>query len=131
MVRGDGRGRSIGVPTANLGEVSEALPPDGVYACLVDRIAHGGRASRVRTGVANIGSRPTFAAGFSVEVHLHDFDGDLYGARLRLHLVKHIRPEQRFSGVDALIAQIRADIETAKGATAAETPDPAAAGAWY
>jgi riboflavin kinase/FMN adenylyltransferase len=130
VVRGDGRGRKIGVPTANLDGVVEALPPYGVYACLVDRIDGPSSATRLSTGVANIGNRPTFGAGFSVEVHLHDFDADLYGARLRIHLVDRIRPEMKFAGVDELVTRIRADIETARRTTAHEAPDPAALGAW-
>jgi riboflavin kinase/FMN adenylyltransferase len=61
---------------------------------------------------------------------LHDFDADIYGERLRVHLVNRIRPEQRFSGVDALVARIKEDIETARRETATESPDPAARGAW-
>jgi riboflavin kinase/FMN adenylyltransferase len=130
VVRGDGRGRKIGVPTANLSGVVEALPPYGVYACLVDRVEGPDRATRLATGVANIGDRPTFAAGFSVEAHLHDFDADLYGAKLRVHLTERIRPEMKFSGVEELVARIRADIETARRMTASEVPDPGALGAW-
>jgi riboflavin kinase/FMN adenylyltransferase len=130
VVRGDGRGRSIGVPTANIDGVIEALPPHGVYSCLVDGIDVEGNARRLSTGVANIGDRPTFAAGFSVEVHLHDFDADLYGTRLRVHLVDRIRAEQKFAGVAELVQRIKADIETARGHTAREAPDPAAHGAW-
>jgi riboflavin kinase/FMN adenylyltransferase len=131
VVRGDGRGRTIGVPTANLGGVVEALPPYGVYACVVDRIDGPSSAVRLSTGVANIGERPTFGAGFSVEVYLHDFDQDLYGNALRVHLTERIRPEMKFSGVQELVARIRADIETARRVTASETPDPMALGAWY
>jgi riboflavin kinase/FMN adenylyltransferase len=130
VVRGDGRGRTIGVPTANLASVVEALPPHGVYACLVDRLDGNGAASKLSTGVLNIGNRPTVAAGFSVEVFLHDWDGDLYGASLRLHLVGRIRDEQKFSSLDALVSQIRADIETARLSTRGRTgtaPD----GGWY
>ena len=130
VVRGDGRGRQIGVPTANLDGVTEALPPYGVYACLVDRIDGPSGATRLATGVANIGNRPTFGAGFSVEVHLHEFDADLYGARLRVHLVERLRPEMKFDGIDALVARIRADIDTARRVTEHEVPDPAAHGAW-
>jgi riboflavin kinase/FMN adenylyltransferase len=130
VVHGDGRGRTIGVPTANLGSVVEALPPHGVYACLVDRLGPDG-AARLSTGVVNIGTRPTVAAGFSVEVHLHDFDGDLYGSGLRLHLVGHIRAEKKFESLDALVTQIRADIETARQLAGARKPDPAAGAGWY
>jgi riboflavin kinase/FMN adenylyltransferase len=129
VVRGDGRGRTIGVPTANLDAVVEAQPPHGVYSCLVDVGAPSAR--RLGTGVLNIGNRPTVAGGFSVEVHLHDFDGDLYGQTLRLHLVDRIRSEQKFGSLDALVAQIRADIETARAQTADRKPDPAARGAWH
>lgn len=131
VVRGDGRGRTLGIPTANLGGVVEALPPHGVYACLVDRIAADGTASALATGVANIGNRPTVAAGFSVEVHLHDLDADLYGARLRVHLVAPIREERKFSDLGALVVQIRADVETARSLTSGCTPEPGAAGAWH
>lgn len=120
VVRGDGRGRTIGVPTANLGSVVEAQPPHGVYACLVDRLDDTGAVS-LSTGVANIGNRPTVGAGFSVEVHLHDFDADLYGARLRVHLIQRIREERKFESIAALVAQIRLDIETARGATLGRT----------
>ena len=72
VVEGAQRGRTIGVPTANLGDVREALPPYGVYSVLVDRIREG-VSTAIGTGVANIGLRPTVDAGFSVEVHLFDF----------------------------------------------------------
>jgi riboflavin kinase/FMN adenylyltransferase len=136
VVHGNGRGRSVGVPTANLDGIVEALPPHGVYACLVDRLPAAGNPAEssgqlLGTGVANIGNRPTLAAGFSVEVHLHDMDVDLYGARLRVHVVERIRDEKKFENFDALVTQIRADIETARRATASRSPDPLAAGAWY
>lgn len=121
VVRGDGRGRTIGVPTANLDSVVEAKPPHGVYACLVDRIGDDGVGVSLGTGVANIGNRPTMAAGFSVEAHLHDFDGDLYGARLRFHLVERIRDERKFESLEALVTQIRRDIETARVTTRGRT----------
>ncbi|HVJ19689.1 MAG TPA: bifunctional riboflavin kinase/FAD synthetase [Polyangiaceae bacterium] len=130
VVRGDGRGRSIGVPTANIGAVAEALPPYGVYSCLVDRLAPDG-ARVLGAGVANIGVRPTVAAGFSVEVHLFDLDEDLYGQKLRLHLVGRLRDEKRFSGLDELTAQIRRDIADARRQTAVRSPSPDAAPAWY
>ena len=97
VVRGDQRGRTIGFPTANLGGVEELLPPFGVYAVLVDRLDRPGQARALARGVANIGVRPTVGAGPSTEVHLLDFhpekeaDLDLYGARLRIHLVAFLR----------------------------------------
>ena len=130
VVRGDGRGRTVGIPTANLGGVTEALPEHGVYSCLVDVVDETGP-RKLGTGVANIDNRPTVAAGFSVEVYVHDFDGDLYGARLRVHLVDRIREERKFANLDALVRQIRTDIETARAQTSAREPDPAAGGAWH
>jgi riboflavin kinase/FMN adenylyltransferase len=131
VVRGDGRGRTIGVPTANLDQVLEAMPPHGVYACLVDRLDGEGAPERLATGVANIGNRPTVHAGFSVEAYLHDFDGDLYGARLRLHLVERIRDERKFGSLEALVAQIRLDIETARTATRDRVPCSPNGLGWY
>ena len=116
VVLGDQRGRTIGFPTANLrlGEVQ--LPADGVYAVAVS--VTGGDGQRL-LGVANLGQRPTFGAGRSVEVHLFDFDGDLYGKTLRVGFVARVRPEQKFAGVDALVAQIQQDCERAREALAA------------
>jgi riboflavin kinase/FMN adenylyltransferase len=126
VVRGAGRGRTIGVPTANLDGVAEALPPYGVYACVVDRLDGGTRA--LAKGVVNIGERPTLGAGFSVEAHLFDFEGDLYGARLRLHLCARLREERRFDGIDALRAQIERDLVTARDAVRERVP---ASDGWY
>lgn len=122
VVTGAQRGRTIGVPTANLAEVPEALPPYGVYAVLVDRVTTDG--SRVLgRGVANIGNRPTLGAGFSVETHLFDLDEDLYGAELRVHLVAHVREERRFDGLEALKSQIARDCEAARHALAGRQPE--------
>lgn len=130
VARGDGRGRTIGIPTANLEGIVEALPPHGVYACLVDRLDSDGRARVLGTAAMNLGVRPTVAAGYSVEAHVHDFDGDLYGARLRLHFVARLRDEMKFSSVEDLVHRIRADVASARAATSACAPDPAASGAW-
>ncbi|HVU05823.1 MAG TPA: bifunctional riboflavin kinase/FAD synthetase [Polyangiaceae bacterium] len=130
VVKGDGRGRTIQVPTANLSGVEEALPPYGVYAVLVDDVGED-ETTRLGTGVLNVGNRPTVSAGFSVEVHLHDFDGDLYGKRLRLHLVQAIREEKKFSSLDELVVQIRRDIETAREATRRRAPPKGPRGGWY
>ncbi|HEX6275333.1 MAG TPA: riboflavin biosynthesis protein RibF [Polyangiaceae bacterium] len=127
VVRGAGRGRSIGVPTANLGSVPEALPPYGVYACLVDRLGPEGPRA-LAAGAANVGVRPTAGAGFGVEVHLFDFHGDLYGAELRVHLVRRLRDERRFPDFGALRAQIERDIAEARAALAGSVPR--ADGAW-
>jgi riboflavin kinase/FMN adenylyltransferase len=129
VVMGDQRGRTIGVPTANLSGVREALPPYGVYAVLVDRLREG-TGQALATGVANIGLRPTVSAGFSVEVHLFDFEADLYGAELRVHLVARLREERKFAGLPELKAQIAKDSAEARAILAGAVAEPAARGAW-
>ncbi|MBM4281323.1 MAG: bifunctional riboflavin kinase/FAD synthetase [Deltaproteobacteria bacterium] len=120
VVRGDGRGRTIGIPTANLETGRELLPKVGVYATRA--ILDDGR---VTGSVTNVGLRPTFAGeGVRIEAHLFDVDEDLYGRRLRLELVARLRDEQRFAGVDALIAQIRADADAARRALARTPTKP-------
>ncbi|MBX3258200.1 MAG: bifunctional riboflavin kinase/FAD synthetase [Labilithrix sp.] len=110
---GDRRGRTIGFPTANLGGVPEVLPPRGVYAVFADD----------RPGVMNLGVRPTVdGANLRVEVHLFDFDGDLYGQSMRVHLVSRIRDEKKFSGLDELRAQIALDAEAARRSLATAPP---------
>jgi riboflavin kinase/FMN adenylyltransferase len=112
VVRGAGRGRTIQIPTANIRPATELLPAPGVYAGWA-RIPDGKR----YLAAINIGSNPTFGGGaLSVEAHLLDYDGkDLYGARLMVGLRRRLRAEVRFSSVEALVAQIRADIaETRK-----------------
>jgi riboflavin kinase/FMN adenylyltransferase len=111
VVPGDRRGRQLGFPTANLDPHSEALPPDGVYAvrAVVD--------ARPQIGVANIGLRPTFASTRSqrvFEVHLLDFDGDLYRREIEVVFLQKIRAERTFESADALRSQIAADIQAAR-----------------
>lgn len=118
VVTGHRRGRTIGFPTANLDCDRVLMPADGVYA-VIARVLD--RPSILR-GVANLGTRPTFAAGRSVEAHLFDFDGDLYGARLRIGFVARLRGEQKFDGVDALRAQIARDADTARSLLEREDP---------
>lgn len=110
VVPGDARGRTIGFPTANV-SVPEGFvrPAGGVYAvrCTVGGVVHD--------GVCNVGTRPTFGGGPEViEVHLLDVDIDLYGRSMRVAFVDRIRNEQRFASVDALVAQITADVERAR-----------------
>jgi riboflavin kinase / FMN adenylyltransferase len=118
VVRGDQRGRTIGFPTANL-DPEPVLPPlDGVYAVLAReldpaRAAHSG-VGPIYEGVANLGTRPTFEAGRSLEVHLFDFERDIYGAQLRVGFVGRVRGEARFSGIDELRAQIARDCDSAR-----------------
>ncbi|QRG08204.1 bifunctional riboflavin kinase/FAD synthetase [Xanthobacter dioxanivorans] len=109
VIHGDKRGRTIGFPTANL-----ALPADlelafGIYA--VRAVTPAGRFD----GVANYGRRPTFDNGRALlEVHLFDYSGDLYGVTLDVEFHAFLRPELKFDGIDALVAQIRADAEQAR-----------------
>jgi riboflavin kinase / FMN adenylyltransferase len=112
VVLGDQRGRTIGFPTANVALDGIMPPADGVYAVMVREL--GGAERVLRAGVANLGNRPTFNAGRSVEVHLFDFAGDLYGKPLRVGFVQRIRGEQRFSGIDALRQQIQEDSARAR-----------------
>jgi len=107
---GDQRGRVLGFPTANVALGDYLRPAFGVYATR-SRLADG----RLIPGVANLGRRPT-VDGHSerLEVHLFDFDADLYGQTLETELVAFIRPEQKFDGLDALKAQIAADSDSAR-----------------
>jgi riboflavin kinase/FMN adenylyltransferase len=122
VVRGLGRGRTIGIPTANLAPVNETLPGNGVYACWI-RV--GGPEGSIRPAVANVGRRPTFGgAETTVEAHVLDVDEDFYNRPARLAFQARLRPEQAFSGADALVAQIRQDIERGRAALgAAGIPD--------
>jgi riboflavin kinase/FMN adenylyltransferase len=129
VIKGAQRGRSLGFPTANLASVREAIPPYGVYACLVDRVDESGAKALAR-GVMNLGVRPTLDAGYSAEVHLLDYEADLYGASLRLHLVERLRAEQRFPNLEALVDQIGRDAATARTLLERASPDLRANGAW-
>ena len=109
VILGDGRGKQIGVPTANL-EISreQAVPGPGVYAC---RVTWQGRRY---PAVTNIGVRPTFEdtpVPPRVETHILDFDRDLYSQQISLEFTAFLRPERKFDGIESLVAQIRADIE--------------------
>jgi riboflavin kinase/FMN adenylyltransferase len=118
VVRGDGRGRTIGFPTANLA-AEVLLPPNGVYAVLVDRVL-GGDAAPLGAGVMNVGVRPTVGepSARHVEAHVFDLDRDLYGETLRVHLVAKLRDERRFPSLEALKAQIAVDAADARSAIA-------------
>jgi riboflavin kinase/FMN adenylyltransferase len=110
VVAGDGRGRTIGVPTANLETANEILPGRGVYAGRV-RLPDGSW----QRAVVNRGRRPTFGGeSETLEAHLLDFDGHLYGAGLRLAFVARLREERRFQSPEALVAQIREDVRHAR-----------------
>ena len=116
VVRGDQRGRQIGVPTANV-EVPAAmcLPADGVYAGFYTR--PGGR--RYACAI-NLGRRPTFyehADHSLLEAHLLDFDEEIYGERAEVAFDSFLRSERKFEGLDALVTQLKLDIEAARRAT--------------
>ena len=116
VVLGQQRGRTLGFPTANLAPEPVLQPADGVYA-VVARVI-GEERSEAISGVANIGVRPTVAAGRSVEVHLFDFAADIYGKQLRVGFLSRIRNEQKFSSLDALRTQIGLDCEAARSTVA-------------
>jgi riboflavin kinase/FMN adenylyltransferase len=114
VVPGKGRGaRLLQVPTANLRPENELLPATGIYAVRVRR------GPDTLPGVANIGTCPTFDnSELSLEVHLLDFSGDLYGENLEVEFVARLREERRFPSFEALAAQIQADIAAARQALA-------------
>ncbi|BBC23916.1 bifunctional riboflavin kinase/FAD synthetase [Pseudanabaena sp. ABRG5-3] len=111
VVQGKQLGRTIGFPTANLDlPVQKCLPRDGVYAVQVNISS----SPKPVFGVMNIGLRPTVNGDRrTVEVHLFDWQGDLYNQELNVDLVKFIRPEQKFASLDALKKQIKTDCQTA------------------
>jgi riboflavin kinase/FMN adenylyltransferase len=113
VVPGAGRGRGIGFPTANVDTQNELRPAPGVYAI---RVRVKGEAQPLwRPGAANIGVKPTFGGSVvTIEAHLLDFSGDLYGKELRVQFLERLRPEQRFGSVTELAGQIKRDIEAAR-----------------
>jgi len=114
VVRGRGAGRGLSFPTANLAPPPEkALPPPGVYQVLCEF------GDEKRHGLLNLGWAPTLKGEFGPEVHLLDFEGDLYGKQLELQILQWIRPEMKFSDPGALAEQIRADIERVREILAA------------
>ena len=109
VIHGSGRGRGIGIPTANI-EVHPAeklIPSSGVYAVRVEIVDAGTRLG----GMMNIGSRPTFEGSedVTIEVHLFDYDGDLYDREVRVEFVERIRDERKFDSVSHLIEQLNRD----------------------
>jgi riboflavin kinase/FMN adenylyltransferase len=137
VVRGAARGRAIGYPTANLSIDTDLRPKPGIYAARARLLpdegdaaaatpapAAGGEAAKpgstsgalaagmTWTAALSVGTNPTFASDGSVtvEAHLLDFSGDLYGRRLRLELAARLRDERRFESVEALVAQIADDV---------------------
>jgi riboflavin kinase/FMN adenylyltransferase len=112
VVPGSGRGRALGIPTANL-EIWEerAYPRSGVYACWASFDGQRYKA------VTNIGVRPTFEDNLEqaiVETHLLDFSADIYGKELRLEFITRLRDERRFSNTELLLSRIGRDIQRAR-----------------
>lgn len=109
VVRGHQRGRHLGFPTANIVTRTEVVPLDGIYATLVQL------AERHWPSVTNIGKNPTFGAGpRTIETHIFDFEGELYGRAVRLFFVRRIREEQKFPSAELLVEQMRKDVLSAQ-----------------
>lgn len=113
VVTGDRRGRELGFPTANVDvPTRQCLPADGIYAgtfVAEDDVE--------RIGAISLGRRPTFhpdAARSLLEVHVLDFDGDLYGQTVKVRVHHRLRGEERFESVDALVEQMRLDVEATR-----------------
>jgi len=108
VVRGDGLGRRLGFPTANLRIPSGARPPRGVW-----RVSVRGTTVGERLGACNVGVRPTVGGvRLVVEVHIPGFRGDLYGRTLTVAFLSAIRAEKKFSSLSALKARIRRDVSS-------------------
>jgi riboflavin kinase/FMN adenylyltransferase len=115
VIGGERLGRTLGYPTANLRLHRERLPLQGIYAVRV-----GGIGPRARDAVASLGTRPTVAGVEPLlEVHVFDFDGDLYGCRLDVDFVAKLRDEEKFGSLDALVAQMDVDARRAREILAA------------
>ena len=118
VIRGEQRGRVLGYPTANMSIDGLHQPAFGVYAVLVDVLdgAHQGSYH----GVASLGVRPMFGENSAnLETHVFDFKGDLYGAELSVALIEHLRGEEKFDSIEALITQMDADSARARAILAA------------
>ena len=108
---GDNLGKKIGFPTANLSAHNEQFPPNGVYA------AEAKIDNELHRGVINLGIRPTVSGGKServLEIHLFDFNREIYGHDVEVRFLKFLRPEKKFENLDALVQQIRRDVEQAR-----------------
>jgi riboflavin kinase/FMN adenylyltransferase len=111
VTRGDNLGKKIGFPTANLSAHSEQFPPNGVYA------AEARIDGELHPGVINLGIRPTVRGGKServLEIHLFDFNRDIYGRDVEVRFLKFLRHEKKFENLDALVQQIRQDVKQAR-----------------
>jgi len=119
VVRGDARGKELGFPTANL-KVSDAgklIPPPGVYA------VWGVLRSGTYKGALHLGPRPTFQGSPpSIELHLLDYEGDLYGEEVRVDFIEHLRAVRPFRTAAALVSRMREDVEAVRGILDAPRP---------
>src|SRR6266496_3601262 len=115
VVRGDDLGKKIGFPTANLSAHNEQFPANGVYfaEAMLDGVIY--------PGVVNLGYRPTVSSEKDrvLEIHLFDFDRDIYGSDLEVRFVRYLRPEKKFESVDMLARQIALDVKQARELAAA------------
>jgi len=111
VVRGENLGKKIGFPTANLSAHSEQFPPNGVY------FAQATLNGATYPGVVNLGYRPTVSTSKTervLEIHLLDFDHEIYGKDVEVRFIRYLRPEQKFENVDALVRQIELDVQQAR-----------------
>ncbi|KPD13817.1 bifunctional riboflavin kinase/FAD synthetase [Phaeobacter sp. 11ANDIMAR09] len=123
VIGGEQRGRDLGFPTANMSIDGLHPPAFGVYAVLVDVLDGPHQGSY--QGAASVGVRPMFDGSHpNIETFLFDFTGNLYGATLSVALVDYLRPEMKFDGLEALIAQMNADCDRARDILAAEEQAP-------
>jgi riboflavin kinase / FMN adenylyltransferase len=112
VATGQRRGQSLGFPTANLEQVATLVPADGVYA------VHVPRGERIWSGAANVGPNPTFGEyARKVEVHLLDFQGNLYGETLVVQFIERLRATRPFGSAAQLVEQLRKDVEQARRVT--------------
>lgn len=117
VVKGCGRGKGLGFPTANIQTEKELIPSDGVYAVKVKLD------DNYYDGACNIGSNPTFGTALkSVEVHIFDFDRDIYGQELRVYFMERLRSESRFSSIDELKVAIASDCDKCRQLLSGRTP---------
>jgi riboflavin kinase / FMN adenylyltransferase len=111
VVGGEHLGKKIGFPTANLSAHSEQFPPNGVY------FAEAKLDGVIYPGVVNLGYRPTVSSDKAervLEIHLLDFERDIYGKDIEVRFVQYLRPEQKFENLDALVRQIELDVQQAR-----------------
>lgn len=119
VVRGEGRGRQLGFPTANLqvGQVDKLMPPAGIYA------VRGVLRTGTYAGALHMGPRPTFRGSPpTVELHLMDFQGDIYGEEVRVDFAARLRDVLPFDSATALVDQMREDVERARAVLTVDDP---------